>query len=175
MYLGHGVERGCMSLPDPRAPRTVTLAPVNDHDGIPLQEAYIELLQRAVLGETTGAVTVYEPVGRPPRGRLGRQLMPRMLASERAVMARPRTMDVSHNEDGTQPVVVPPWTLTMVGSRRLDNVESCIRSVLEEDVPGDFIETGVWKGGTKIFMRGVLGAYGINPIDDDGVCWRKAG
>src|SRR4051812_45822210 len=153
MHLVHGVERGCMSLPDPRAPRTVTLAPVNDHDGIPLQEAYIELLKRAVLGDTTGPVTVYEPVERPPGGSLGRRLIPRMLASEKAVMARPTTMDLSRNHDGTQPVVVPPWALTMVGSRRLDNVESCIRSVLEDDVPGDFIETGVWKGGTTIFMR----------------------
>jgi hypothetical protein len=49
----------------------------------------------------------------------------------------------------------------MIGSRRLDNVEACMRSVLDADVPGDFIETGVWKGGTTIFMRGLLRAYGI--------------
>ena len=126
-----------------------------------MAEAYVELLKRAVLGETTGQVTVYEPVGGPPRGRLGRRLIPRMLASEKAIMARPTTMDVSRDEDGTQPVFVPPWALTMIGSRRLDNVESCIRSVLEDGVPGDFIETGVWKGGTTIFMRGVLRAHGV--------------
>jgi O-methyltransferase len=27
--------------------------------------------------------------------------------------------------------------------------------------PGDFIETGVWRGGASIFMRGVLKVYGI--------------
>jgi O-methyltransferase len=151
-----------MSLPDPRAPLIATLAAVNDGAETPLQQAYIELLKRAVLGDTTGPVTVYEPVERPPGGRLGRRLIPRMLASEKAVMARQTTMDLSRNHDGAQPVVVPPWALTMVGSRRLDNVESCIRSVLEDEVPGDFIETGVWKGGTTIFMRGVLRAYGID-------------
>jgi hypothetical protein len=134
---------------------------VNDGGGTPLPEAYIELLKRAVLGETTGPVTVYQPVRTPPRSRLGRRLLPRLLASEKAIMARPTTMDLSRNEDGQQSVFVPPWASTMVGSRRLDNVESCMRSVLEEGVPGDFIETGVWKGGTTIFMRGVLRAYGI--------------
>ena len=49
----------------------------------------------------------------------------------------------------------------MIGSRRLGNVESCVRSVLEDGIPGDFIETGVWKGGTTIFMRGMLRAYGV--------------
>ena len=37
-----------------------------------------------------------------------------------------------------------------------------MRSAFDEGVPGDFIETGVWKGGTTIFMRGLLRAYGIN-------------
>jgi hypothetical protein len=49
----------------------------------------------------------------------------------------------------------------MIGSRRLANVESCVRDVLERGVPGDLIETGVWKGGTTIFMRGLLRAYGV--------------
>jgi hypothetical protein len=36
-----------------------------------------------------------------------------------------------------------------------------MRSVLDGGVPGDFIETGVWKGGTTIFMRGLLRAYAV--------------
>jgi O-methyltransferase len=31
--------------------------------------------------------------------------------------------------------------------------------VLRDEVPGDFIETGVWRGGTCIFMRAALKAY----------------
>jgi O-methyltransferase len=49
---------------------------------------------------------------------------------------------------------------TMIGLCRLDNLEHCITSVLEHNVPGDFIETGVWRGGASIFMRAVLRAYG---------------
>jgi hypothetical protein len=44
----------------------------------------------------------------------------------------------------------------MIGLARLDNLEFCINQVLADGVPGDFIETGVWRGGACIFMRGVL-------------------
>jgi hypothetical protein len=54
----------------------------------------------------------------------------------------------------------PPTAETMIGTRRLDNVvESCVTAVAD-GVPGDFIETGVWRGGTTILMRGVLEAMG---------------
>jgi hypothetical protein len=51
------------------------------------------------------------------------------------------------------------WPLigyTMVGRRRLDNVQACVEEVLRNGVPGDFIETGTWRGGTTIFMRALL-------------------
>ena len=49
---------------------------------------------------------------------------------------------------------------TMIGLRRLDNLQSCIVDVLRRGVAGDLIETGVWRGGATIFMRAVLKAYG---------------
>jgi O-methyltransferase len=58
----------------------------------------------------------------------------------------------------------PNWPVrahTMIGAKRLDNVEFCTRDVLRRDVPGDFIETGVWRGGATILMRGIVQAYGI--------------
>ena len=48
---------------------------------------------------------------------------------------------------------------TMIGLKRLDNLQSCIECILEDGIPGDLIETGVWRGGASIFMRGVLKAY----------------
>ena len=55
----------------------------------------------------------------------------------------------------------PTLASTMIGIPRLDNIQSCIENVLEDAVPGDLIETGVWRGGAVIFMRGVLKAYGV--------------
>ncbi len=50
---------------------------------------------------------------------------------------------------------------TMIGTRRLQNLRFCVEDVLRRQVPGDFIETGVWRGGATILMRGILEAYGI--------------
>ncbi|HUA52069.1 MAG TPA: TylF/MycF/NovP-related O-methyltransferase [Candidatus Sulfotelmatobacter sp.] len=49
----------------------------------------------------------------------------------------------------------------MMGRKRLDNLERCIESVLADGIPGDLIETGVWRGGGTIFMRGMLAAHGV--------------
>jgi hypothetical protein len=49
----------------------------------------------------------------------------------------------------------------MVGLRRLDNLQACVEDVLRQGVPGDLIETGVWRGGAVILMRAVLKAYGV--------------
>jgi O-methyltransferase len=56
---------------------------------------------------------------------------------------------------------------TMIGLQRLKNVQDCVTDVLRRGVPGDLIETGVWRGGASIFMRGILSAYG----DDQRVVW----
>lgn len=50
---------------------------------------------------------------------------------------------------------------TMIGMERLNNVQFCVEAALNAGVPGDLIETGVWRGGTTILMRGVLKAYGV--------------
>jgi O-methyltransferase len=61
-----------------------------------------------------------------------------------------RAMGMEWPEDGE----------TMIGLYRLNNLEQCIISVIKQNVPGDLMETGVWRGGASIFMRAVLQAYG---------------
>ena len=53
-----------------------------------------------------------------------------------------------------------PTGETMIGMERLDNIEFCITSALRNGVPGDVIETGVWRGGATILMKAVLDVYG---------------
>jgi O-methyltransferase len=48
---------------------------------------------------------------------------------------------------------------TMVGLTRLRNLRDLAEEVLRQGVPGDFIETGVWRGGCCILLRGVLAVY----------------
>jgi hypothetical protein len=76
---------------------------------------------------------------------------------------------LDHDLVTTSPVVLadrlegkdwPTEAETMVGIRRLDQLEACMVNALENGVPGDFVETGVWRGGASILMRAVLKAYG---------------
>ena len=36
---------------------------------------------------------------------------------------------------------------TLLGLSRLDNIQHCVTAAIDADVPGDLIETGVWRGG----------------------------
>ncbi|SVC45748.1 uncharacterized protein METZ01_LOCUS298602, partial [marine metagenome] len=54
----------------------------------------------------------------------------------------------------------PSSAETMIGRRRLDNLVECLTTVLDDQIPGDLIETGVWRGGATILMRGALAAWG---------------
>lgn len=51
--------------------------------------------------------------------------------------------------------------ISMLPVARLDNLRQCIASVVNDGVPGDLIETGVWRGGATIFMRAVLKTLGV--------------
>jgi hypothetical protein len=55
----------------------------------------------------------------------------------------------------------PSVAHTMIGRKRLENVRNLVESVIGNNVAGDFIETGVWRGGACIMMRAVLNAYRV--------------
>lgn len=55
----------------------------------------------------------------------------------------------------------PSQAFTMIGTKRMANLRQLMEHVIAADIPGDFIETGVWRGGACIYMRGILKAYGI--------------
>eukprot|EP00978_Attheya_sp_CCMP212_P041175 scaffold232634_cov93-Attheya_sp.AAC.1 len=55
------------------------------------------------------------------------------------------------------------WTYlgdTMTGWARLENVRELLNDVMANGVEGDYIETGVWRGGSSMFARAVFSAYG---------------
>jgi len=65
--------------------------------------------------------------------------------------------DPALREDGSD---WPTDAETMVGMKRLENLQDACLSVIREGVPGNFVETGVWRGGCGILMRAVLAATG---------------
>jgi O-methyltransferase len=55
----------------------------------------------------------------------------------------------------------PSVAHTMVGVQRLENLRMLAQQALDDGIPGDFIEAGIWRGGCCILMRGILAANQI--------------
>jgi hypothetical protein len=55
----------------------------------------------------------------------------------------------------------PSQAHSMIGNARMSQLRRAVEIVIEQNIPGDLIETGVWRGGACIMMRAVLKAYGV--------------
>jgi O-methyltransferase len=134
------------------------LAASNGPEGL-----YLELLKRCL----TRAIVADELVPAVPRREWKRKLW-RLVEAQfdrRSLgLVRRAEFRFAERERGLdQPVDAE----TMVGLRRLDNLQACIEQSVADGVPGDLLETGVWRGGTVIFMRAVLEVLGVT----DRVVW----
>ncbi len=73
-------------------------------------------------------------------------------------LVRPVDYDAEQRQKG---MIWPMQADTMIGLKRLDNIQFCVEKVLADHIEGDLIETGVWRGGACIFMRAILAAYEV--------------
>jgi O-methyltransferase len=117
-------------------------------------ELYLELMKKCLT-----RVAFEEPYARvaaPASPAKARALaaVQRFLAARGLELVR-RAPDRSGRAEGRD---WPEQAETMIGLERLDNLQFCVTDVLRRDVPGDLIETGVWRGGATIFMRAILAA-----------------
>ncbi len=55
----------------------------------------------------------------------------------------------------------PASAETMIGVARMDNIEYCIREIAKNNIEGDLIECGVWRGGATIFMKALVDDLGL--------------
>jgi O-methyltransferase len=119
-------------------------------------DLYLDLLKkcltRSAFPERYQPVRTAGPVRRPVH-----RLVRRLLAVRGLELVRRAPFDPAVRAIGRDR---PPEAETMIGLARLDNLHRAIVDVLTRGVPGDLIETGIWRGGAVIFMRGVLAAYG---------------
>lgn len=63
----------------------------------------------------------------------------------------------------------PRNALSMIGTRRMDNLRWACEMAIARQIPGDFVETGVWRGGACIYMRAIIEAHAA-PDRDVWVC-----
>jgi len=122
-----------------------------------LPELYIETIKRVVAGilrpQLYAPATIHASVTLSPEFRH----LQTFFDQHELEVAQKVNRNIEDRIGGTEWI---PDGETMIGMYRLDNVHECIRDVISNKVPGDFIETGVWRGGATILMRACLAAYG---------------
>lgn len=122
---------------------------------------YLDLIKRSLTNWIYGdqEVSLWSP-----RKNFFKRKLVDLLNTRSLRIVRSQPMDSHRRETGEDR---SPIAHTMIGLKRLENIQFCVEDVLANNIPGDFIETGVWRGGATIFMRAVLKAYGIK----DRIVW----
>jgi O-methyltransferase len=131
--------------------------------GASCSQTYLESI-RQTLTDARQEREFYWPLKRPRRFlyRIIFDLLTFILAPKGIILAR----DIQGDGFDRRPGLGSGWleatsALTLLGKQRLDNLQWCVEEVLKRKVPGDLIETGVWRGGACILMRAILKAHGI--------------
>lgn len=114
-----------------------------------MRQRYVTLLKRALLH------TLYWPLDLMTEGDY--RTTEALHEAVREALARGE-VDLAHSRNEGRDW--PQFAHTMVGAKRLDNVQQCVETVLAERIPGDLIEAGVWRGGVAILMRALLMVHG---------------
>jgi O-methyltransferase len=122
---------------------------------------YLDLLKRSL----TGALTEDNDSILGGVRTAGSRSWKRRLANFAGQSAARINVEIAYKKpyDPTSREVGRDWPAraeSMIGLRRMDNIQLCVQAVLADEVPGDLIETGVWRGGACIFMKANLVAGG---------------
>jgi len=117
---------------------------------------YIDLMKKVL------TASIYEESSWVVRNyhakRFFNKLLFKLLQRKSLLFVKTKSFDKSQRDEGKD---WPLFSYTMIGHRRLENVQMCVEEILRNEVPGDLIETGAWRGGTTIFMRALLKAHGV--------------
>lgn len=124
-------------------------APANLTDGRAL---YLDMVKKSLLNMIYGDKEV---IYITPRNPVKRAIMVAAQACGMKIVI-PKQFDPAKRLEGND---WPVQSQTLLNIKRLDNIQMCVETALADNVPGDLIETGVWRGGATILMRAVLKAY----------------
>ena len=113
---------------------------------------YLDLLRNYLTRYGESDFTPIRAGDRPLRKHILNALAKRNLQLMREVPFDKRKRDLGQDW--------PATAETMIGMQRLSNLQRCVETVIAEDIPGDLVECGVWRGGSCILMRAVLAVYG---------------
>jgi O-methyltransferase len=114
---------------------------------------YLDLLKKTLTGYLYSE-SAWRPI--EPKSLL-RRLIVQILARRSLILVYDSGFSGEKRECGMD---WPGIAYTMVGLRRLDNLRDAIDTIERENIPGDLLEAGAWRGGASIFMRACLKLHG---------------
>jgi O-methyltransferase len=128
-----------------------------------LRELYLDLVMRSLIGavaeDNDSVLGGVRTAGSPAVTKRVANAVGRLAARAKLEIAVKKPYDPKLREVGQD---WPSRAESMIGLRRMVNLRECIADIVKDDVPGDLIETGVWRGGACIFMKANLRAWGDN-------------
>ena len=87
------------------------------------------------------------------------------LADDRKRLSRVAAPDtgawLSEHELGSTLDRIKPFVMPPVAPDALVDVANLVRVILRQEIPGDFVECGVWRGGTAFLMAELLKQAGV--------------
>jgi hypothetical protein len=124
-----------------------------------LRDLYCSLLQRTLTRyemESDRSYNTVQATGLPVIGHVIQGLQ-KVLRKHDYAIVKFAPLDTGIRNEGRD---WPASAETMVGMKRLGALRECLERIFTDNIPGDVLEAGVWRGGASIFMRGVITAYG---------------
>lgn len=120
---------------------------LDDNSGISVStracQAYLELLETVVTGHVYGSADL--------------SVTPGMGYHKKNQKLKTQPYNEKQRAGGLD---WPYLAVTMTGGTRILKLKELLIDVFTKNIPGAFLESGVWRGGSSIFARGVIRAYG---------------
>src|ERR1700690_1468779 len=102
---------------------------------------YLDLMKRTLTYLVYGQET-FVPAKRPDN--FIKRTIYDALRRRSVIPMRPIVIDREARKNGRD---WPAVAYTMIGMKRLDNLQYCAEEILRNNIPGDFMEAGTWRGG----------------------------
>lgn len=118
-------------------------------------ELYLDLTKRCLINTI---YPEYEYSDVVPRNKGKKFLFQKLIYEKGHRVVCPYVIDKNRRETRA---FLSPVAHAMIGFTRLTNMQKCVMETIKNNIPGDLIETGVWRGGATILMRAILKGYEV--------------
>jgi hypothetical protein len=117
-----------------------------------INEMYLDLLKKKLCDFSEQSYVYYQPAKK--------EVLPEVqeLLKDQAkyVLCKKKVYDVLKRANGSD---APEDAFSMIGMVRMSNLQKLVKDIAANNIEGDFLEAGVWRGGASIFLNALNKVY----------------